>query len=312
MAGKKKNMEGGIFGLVPYQPKYDAKTVTNETFNELYKKLKRSESNLIRDNSSFLNKVLAKKNIFLNTQRSEQRLIHFLEILNHKLSQPNITVDIFLKLYNYFKDIYNKYKDTQGISVRLLLKETKNELDRLIKPFIDSKQLIYKKNQVTIPEPQNPSLRMNNKKQKLEEYKNNQVTIPYQKSPNLRINNKKQKLEEYKNLIEEFNDWYGIKFFKNFREKRTINIQVEQKDGLFSYIIDLANRIYGLGKHYSLPEYKDDEKLIILRDKLGILKELYKAVFIKNLKINKVQEYAKNYENHNINLNKKYKNLIGN
>ena len=34
MTGKKKNMNGGIYGLVPYQPKYNPDTVKNNTFNE--------------------------------------------------------------------------------------------------------------------------------------------------------------------------------------------------------------------------------------------------------------------------------------
>ena len=289
MAGKKKTMEGGSFGLVPYQPKYDKETVKNKTFNELYTKLTRSEDNLIRGNSSFFNKVLAKKNIFLNTQRFEQRLNHFLEILNYKLSQPDINVIIFKKLYNNFKDIYNKYnkyKDTQGNSLKILLEETKKKLDTQRNVFIELNQLKFKKNQITNPDPQNPNLRMNNnKKQKLEEY-----NIIYEK------------------LIQEFDEWIGRDFFKNFRDNRKITRPVEEQDDLFSYIIPLANRIHGLGKIYSLPEYKDISKLESLRKKLGILKELYKAVFINSkIAINKANRYA----NKNRNLNNKYQNLIG-
>ena len=54
MTGKKKTMDGGIFGIIPNQPKYYPESVTNNTFNELYTKL--------TSNQGFLNKL-----------RSEQR-----------------------------------------------------------------------------------------------------------------------------------------------------------------------------------------------------------------------------------------------
>ena len=82
-------------GLVPYQPKYIPETIINETFNESHTKLTRTE-------------------IFLDKQRAEQRFIHFLEIINYKLDQPNFDVKIFIKLYNKYKDtiieeIFKKY-----------------------------------------------------------------------------------------------------------------------------------------------------------------------------------------------------------
>jgi len=140
MTGKKKNMNGGIWGLVPYQPKYNPKTVQNTTVNELYTKLTRTEKNLITKNSSLFNRIKAEKNIFFDKQRAEQRFIHFLEILNYKLDQPNIDKNIFIKLYNYFVAIYNKYKDT-------IIKEIlKNEGSHFEELFTDvSKKLENKK-----------------------------------------------------------------------------------------------------------------------------------------------------------------------
>ncbi len=74
MTGKKKSMDGGIWGLVTYQPKYNPKTVENNTVNELYTKLTRTEKNLITKNSSLFNKIRAEKNIFLDKQRALQRI----------------------------------------------------------------------------------------------------------------------------------------------------------------------------------------------------------------------------------------------
>lgn len=129
-------------------------------------------------------------------------------------------------------------------------------------------------------------------------------------------NNKKQKLREdniqfYEELIEEFDEWYDRDFLKNYRNTRQITIPVDNKNDLFSYILDLAKRIHGLGKHYMLPDYKDDNKLEILKQKLLILKELYKSVFIRSetpINVNK-ELFAKNYQNKNRNLNQKYINL---
>ena len=146
MAGKKKNMDGGIYGLVPYQPKYNPDTVENKTVNELYTKLTRTEKNLITKNSSLFNKIKAEKNIFLDKQRAEQRFIHFLEILNYKLDQPNIDKNIFTKLYNYFTVIYNKYKDTiikeilknKGSHFEELFNEVLEKLKNKYQEFINS------------------------------------------------------------------------------------------------------------------------------------------------------------------------------
>lgn len=83
--GKRKIWKAVVMGLVPYQSKYIPETIINETFNESHTKLTRTE-------------------IFLDKQRAEQRFIHFLEILNYKLDQPNFDVKIFIKLYNKYKD----------------------------------------------------------------------------------------------------------------------------------------------------------------------------------------------------------------
>jgi len=88
MTRKKKTMEGGIFGYIPNQPKYRPETVTNDTFTKL-----------TRDQS------------VLNKLRVEQRFAHFLNILDYKLKQDNIDEEKFKKLYEYFMNIYNKYKD---------------------------------------------------------------------------------------------------------------------------------------------------------------------------------------------------------
>jgi len=147
MTGKKKNMDGGIYGLVPYQPKYNRETVENTTVNELYKKLTRTEKNLITKNSSLFNRIKAEKNIFFDKQRAEQRFIHFLEILNYKLDQPNIDKKIFEKLYKYFEDIFNKYKYTiireilenKGSHFEYLFTEVSKKLKNKYQEFINSR-----------------------------------------------------------------------------------------------------------------------------------------------------------------------------
>ena len=139
-------MDGGIFGLIPNQPKYYPENVKNETINELYTKLKKNESNLIKENSSFFNKAKAKTTSFLNTQRFTQRFEHFLKILNYKLSHSDINVEIFAKLYNYFKDIYKKYikkNYSLGNYLHQLVEETKNKLVKQKNIFINSGQLKY-------------------------------------------------------------------------------------------------------------------------------------------------------------------------
>jgi hypothetical protein len=121
MTGKKKTMDGGIFGIIPNQPKYYPESVTNNTFNELYTKLTRNQG-------------------FLNKLRSEQRFEHFLKILDYKLSQPNINVDAFIKFYNYFNKISKKYFDTY-IS-KMMERETR------IKQYYLSKMQNYTSNDI--------------------------------------------------------------------------------------------------------------------------------------------------------------------
>ena len=81
-----------IFTNIPYQPKYNPKNVTNETFNELAKKLTRKQG-------------------FFNKMRIEKRLKNFLNILDYILKQDNIDPITFKKLYDYFNKICEKYKD---------------------------------------------------------------------------------------------------------------------------------------------------------------------------------------------------------
>jgi hypothetical protein len=106
---KNKNMKGGIFGLIPNQPKYYKETATNETFNELYTKLIRNEGNLIKENSSFYNKVKAKTTSFFNKKRFEQRFHHFLEILKYRLEHSNDST--YPALREKYLEIRRKYID---------------------------------------------------------------------------------------------------------------------------------------------------------------------------------------------------------
>jgi hypothetical protein len=93
MTGKKKTMEGGILWLVPNQQKYYPDKVTNDTLEELVDKLTREQS-------------------FFNKLRAEQRFTHFLNILNHKLNNSQISKDEFVKLYEYSKKVFKKYDST--------------------------------------------------------------------------------------------------------------------------------------------------------------------------------------------------------
>jgi len=100
-------MKGGIFGLIPNQTKYYKETATNETFNELYTKLIRNEGNLIKENSSFYNKVKAKTTSFFNKKRFEQRFHHFLEILKYRLEHSNDST--YPQLREKYLSIRRKY-----------------------------------------------------------------------------------------------------------------------------------------------------------------------------------------------------------
>ena len=153
MARKKKTMKSGIYGFIPNQPKYYPENVTNETINELYTKLTRNES---KKNGSFINKMMAKKTSFLNEKRADQRFEHFLEILNYKLNNQDITVETFLKLYNYFKIIFEKYKETiiknissnilQGSHLQELYSDTLIKLEEQKQKFINSEKIKQNQN----------------------------------------------------------------------------------------------------------------------------------------------------------------------
>ena len=145
MTGKKKILKGGMIHLIPNQPKYNPQTVTNSTINELFDKLTRNQS-------------------IMNNLRSRQRLQNFLKILNYKLfkytfdpmneskrinNRIQIDVKQFVFYYNYFYEIYNKYKDTlirdlQRIGTGeypILLKNAMTKLDSFKKKFIEEEKI---------------------------------------------------------------------------------------------------------------------------------------------------------------------------
>jgi hypothetical protein len=342
MAGKKKNMEGGGFGLVPI---YTHKNINDIAYKIIHGKKEE-------------NKMVGFKWVNSNYLRAEQRITKFFEKLKVELTNSSLEKVRADKLFEYFKKIIEKYPDKIEMIVddERLFPNYNNKrkkiyngdfftayfyflrhkyetnfkaLDDIFKklkitfkyPINKSPALVTNRespnsNLVRILDLQNEKLRMNKSPALVtnrESPNSKPVRIIDPQNEKLRMNNKKQKLIKdnnilYENLIEEFDEWIERDLFQNFRDKRTITVPVEEKNDLFLYIIDLANRIHGLGKHYSLSEYKDITKLNILKEKLGILKELYKLVFISsNIPINK----AKNYENTNRNLNKKYQNLNG-
>ena len=145
MTGKKKILKGGMIGFIPNQQKYNPQTVTNSTINELFEKLTRNQS-------------------IMNNLRSRQRLQNFLKILNYKLfkytfdpmnenkkinNRIEIDVNNFVFYYNYFYEIYNKYKDTlirdlQRIGTGeypILLKNAMTKLDSLKEKFINQGEI---------------------------------------------------------------------------------------------------------------------------------------------------------------------------
>lgn len=278
MAGKKKNMQGGIFGLVPYQPKYNKETVTNETFNELYTKLKRNENNLIRDNSSFFNKAKAKTTSFLNKQRSEQRFNHFLEILNYKLNDQDIAVETFVKLYNYFKNIFNKYKDTI----------IKNILSNILKGshlqdlYIDTLEKLEEQRQKFI------------NSGKIRENKNGLIT----------------KLETTNSLIQKFEQLNKELLPNKTGKTGIIQLSNDEKEEMSNRIATLAEEIYN--KAITISSSSPDFKELI--KKLNSLYNLYRAIFIDEFRkseqnLKNVQGVANNKKIIAINLKEKNNNL---
>ena len=115
-----------IFTNIPYQSKYNSKNVTNDTINILAEKLTR--------NQGFFNKI-----------RMEKRLKNFLNILDYKLKQDNIDKEKFIKLYNYFNKIYEKYED----ELSTILSSNPNRI-RDIKEKLENtkRKLIPKQNDV--------------------------------------------------------------------------------------------------------------------------------------------------------------------
>jgi hypothetical protein len=303
MTGKKKSMDGGIFGS---SPGYE-----NKTINDIAHKIingKKKE-----------NKIKAFNWINSNYLRAEQRIKAFFQKLEEELynKKKNITKERVEELFNYFKKVIETYPDKIESIVNDEVLYAHNNDKRKIKYdrdffkayfyFYQNKldtdfkalQDIFKKLKITIIPP-----------------KKNSVSVPLinSENPNSKITNNK-KLEEfntiYEELIEEFDDWIRREFFKNFRNNKPITISVEEKNDLFIYIMDLANRIYDFGKMYSLPEYRNNEKLNILKGKLATLIKLYKTVFITStIPINRGKEsHANKYTLKNINLDKKLSNL---
>lgn len=303
MTGKKKTMEGGIFGMI-------TKNYSKENINSIASKIIYGKYN---QNSTLLDRKL-------NNQRAEQRINAFFKKLSEELKNLSNTKDRILELYNYFKDIVIKYPDEIDKILREEIISGKNSNGKYSGDFLTAYYYFLEKGYITNFDELQNIFQKYKKKNKVPVINSNlpksKLTNSNSQKKSLENNSKKQKLEKYnikyENLIEEFDEWIERPIFKKFIETGIITIPVQKKYGLFRYIIDLVDRIYDLGKHYSDPEYKDDEKLNILREKLKILKELYKAVFINNKNINKTQEiYANLYEKHNRNLNEKYKNLIG-
>jgi hypothetical protein len=302
MPGKKKTMEGGILGMI-------TKNYSKENINSIASKIIYGK---YKQNSMWIDRKL-------NNQRAEQRINAFFKKLSEELKILSNTRDRIMKLYNYFKDIVKKYpEEIKNMIKKEIIGGVNNTTQKYDGDFFtayyyflengyitkfDELQNIFqkfKKNKVPVINSNLPKSKLNN---------------PNLQKKSLENNNNKQKLEKYniiyKNFIDEFDEWYGRDSFKNFRDNKTITIPVQKKYGLFRYIIDLVDRIYDLGKHYSLPEYKDILKLKSLKEKLSILKKLYESVFINNPIINKNQEiYANRYEEKNKNLNQKYKNLF--
>jgi hypothetical protein len=301
MTGKKKSMDGGIFGS---SPGYENKTINDIAHKIIYGKKKE-------------NKIKEFNWINSNYLRAEQRIKAFFQKLEEELYKQDITTERVKELFNYFKQVIEKYPDKIESIVNDEVLYAHNNDKRKIKYdrdffkayfyFYQNKldtdfkalQDIFKKLKITIIPP-----------------KKNSVSVPLinSENPNSKITNNK-KLEEfntiYEELIEEFDDWIRREFFKNFRNNKPITISVEEKNDLFIYIMDLANRIYDFGKMYSRPEYRNNEKLNILKGKLATLIKLYKTVFITStIPINRGKEsHANKYTLKNINLDKKLSNL---
>lgn len=266
MAEKKKTMKGGI----PNQPKYYPETVTNETINELYIKLTRNES---KKNGSFINKMMAKKTSFLNEKRADQRFEHFLKILNYKLNNPDIAVETFLKLYNYFKRIFEKYKETiiKNISNNILQRSHLQELYR------DTLEKLEKQKQEFI------------NSEKIRQNQNGLIT----------------KLETTNSLIQQ-HDLLKAELLPNKTGKTgIIQLSNDEKEKMSNKIAKLAKDIYEKAIILQLgPDFSE------LKDSLTSLYYIYRAIFIDDFikygeNISVVQGVANNKRRIALNLKEK-------
>jgi len=267
-------MKSGIYGFIPNQPKYYPENVTNETINELYTKLTRNES---KKNGSFINKMMAKKTSFLNEKRADQRFEHFLEILNYKLNNQDITVETFLKLYNYFKIIFEKYKETiiknissnilQGSHLQELYSDTLIKLEEQKQKFINS--------------------------EKIKQNQNGLIT----------------KLETTNSLIQQY-DLLKAELLPNQTGKTgIIQLSNDEKEKMSNKIAKLAKDIYD--KAIVLRPSPD---FTSLKESLTSLYFIYRAIFIDDFikygeNINVVQGVANNKKIIALNLKEKYNKL---
>ena len=95
MAGKKKNMQGGIFGL---NPSYE-----NKIINDIAYKIISGKKNE--------NKIRALSWINSNYLRAEQRINAFFQKLNLEIEGTNLDENRSRQLFGWFKEIIGKYPD---------------------------------------------------------------------------------------------------------------------------------------------------------------------------------------------------------
>ena len=292
MTGKKKNMEGGIIGM-------NNKNYSSIIINDLAKRIISGKTGNIT---------------WLDRQRAEQRINSFLKKLRSEVEKV-INHDRIETLYKYFYAIVILFPKEIRIVLEkeyIIGKNNKGQYSGdlfTVYNFFINKDKEYKKLESLEP------FKIKKPKTNNNSELSNSGPSHSLRNQGQQNNSKKQKLivdnnTLYEKLINEFNEWYEREFIQNLKVN-TIKIKLSNKNKLISYITDLAKRIHFLGLHYILPNYQDENKLITLREKLGILKELYEFVISKQYIQN--QETSL-YNQSNINkikniLNQKFKNL---
>lgn len=282
MTGKKKNMEGGIIGLI-------TKSYNNVTINDLAKKIIEGKHG---EKSRWWNRIL-------NNSRAEQRINPFFKKLIDEIESPKqMTDDRINKLLEYFKNIIKKYPDEINKlqeKGNISAYTNKNGHKVYDDDFSKAKNFFMEKGKDKELVEIFKSLRKKNKSGSAQQTTNYthlrppkvQQTLNYMLIPEntsaivpeaLSYQNKIDK--SYEELIQKLNVIIENEELKKGNLIQKMNM--DNKTLILSHISKLANQIKRLVNIYKLPRFKDEGKAKILINKLSGLIFIYRSIMSNN------------------------------